>query len=562
MPFFCFLSENGVETGRKNMKKLQKICAVLLCAALLAATGCSSGGALPAGNLSDTAVADGGASGAGTDGAAAGTETAGTGADSGALPDAQTVVEGETVETEPEEEEVFEEYDVTLLAFGDNLMHMGIVNTGRRDDGSYEYSFLFENMQKYLDRADVKIINQETILGGNELGFSGFPAFNSPTEVGDAIAAAGFNVVLHATNHAFDQQMQGIENCCAFWQKYPEILMVGINAEEETAEDADAAAAETDDDTDTNEDADTADADGAATGTADNEAAADNHAAAADRDGVAGAASGSSATDRDTAAADEDMEEVREDGVAEIDGIPCLTVEGVTFAVLNYTYGPNMETLPSSLRGHLNMLCAYNEQSGAIDFTTLNPQVPEDIRVAREVADIVVVCPHWGTEYVAEPSSYQRDFAQQMADAGADVIIGTHPHVPQPVEWITAADGSETLCYYSLGNYVSTQKQALSMLEGMAWVVFHVDEEGVTLTREDSGVLPLVCHYTSGPVRFGNVYALEDYTEELAQRHGIWNYGGVALHLDYLQEKSGEIFGDMALPKQDILDRDVTQSRF
>ena len=251
-----------------------------------------------------------------------------------------------------------------------------------------------------------------------------------------------------------------------------------------------------------------------------------------------------------------------ENGVAVIDGIPCLTVEGVTFAVLNYTYGPNMETLPSSLRGHLNMLCAYNEQSGAIDFTTLNPQVPEDIRAAREVADIVVVCPHWGTEYVAEPSSYQRDFAQQMADAGADVIIGTHPHVPQPVEWITAADGSETLCYYSLGNYVSTQKQALSMLEGMAWVVFHVDEEGVTLTREDSGVLPLVCHYTSGPVRFGNVYALEDYTEELAQRHGIWNYGGVALHLDYLQEKSGEIFGDMALPKQDILDRDVTQSRF
>ena len=233
--------------------------------------------------------------------------------------------------------------------------------------------------------------------------------------------------------------------------------------------------------------------------------------------------------------------------------IPLVTIKDVTFAILNYTYGPNMETLPSSLRGHLNMLCAYNESSGAIDFTSLNPQVAEDIRQARQLADIVIVFPHWGTEYQDRPSSYQKAFAQEMTEAGADLIIGTHPHVPQPVEWITAENGNRALCYYSLGNYVSTQKQALCMLEEMAWVTFHVTEDTVSIKDEDTGVLPLVCHYKSGPLRLEGIYPLEEYTEELAGSHGIRSYGGVALYLSDLQAWSQDIFGEWILSSEDIL---------
>lgn len=376
------------------------------------------------------------------------------------------------IEPEPEEPpatpEPFQEYDVTLMALGDNLLHMGIVYTGRMDDGTYDFSFLFEDIADYLDAADIRMINQETILGGNELGASGYPKFNSPTEVGDAIAAAGFNVVLHATNHAADQGVKGLLHCVDFWKQYPEILMIGISGEEESSD------------------------------------------------------------------------------------IPLLTVKDITFAILNYTYGPNMETLPSGLRGHLDMLCAYDENSGAIDFTRLNPQVIEDIQKARELADIVIVCPHWGTEYQKKPSGYQRTFAGEMAQAGADLIIGTHPHVPQPVEWVEAENGRRALCFYSLGNYVSTQKQALSMLEGMAWVTFHVTETGVSLSEERTGVLPLVCHYRSGPVRLQHIYPLEAYTEELAAQHGILNYGGVRLQLSDLQTWSEEIFGDWVLTNEDI----------
>lgn len=367
-------------------------------------------------------------------------------------------------------EEPFQEYDITLMALGDNLMHMGIVYTGRQEDGSYDYSFLFENLSDYLAQSDIRVINQETILGGNNLGFSGFPYFNSPTEVGESIAAAGFNVVLHATNHAADQGLAGIKNCAAFWGQYPDILMTGISGEEPGEQ------------------------------------------------------------------------------------IPLLTIGDISFAILNYTYGPNAETIGKSLMGHLNMLCDYNRNTGAIDFTSLNPQVLEDIRTAKELADVVIVFPHWGTEYQTKPSSYQKKFAMEMAEAGADLIIGTHPHVPQPVEWITTEEGHQALCYYSLGNYVSTQKQATSMLEEMAWVSFHVTEDQVFIDGARSGALPLVCHYKSGPVRLVGVYPLEEYTEEQALKHGIWNYGGVPLHLETLQAKAQEILGDSLLSISDILE--------
>ncbi len=80
-------------------------------------------------------------------------------------------------------------------------------------------------------------------------------------------------------------------------------------------------------------------------------------------------------------------------------------------------------------------------------------QALADIRFARPLADLVVVCPHWGVEYAAKPSRDQVDLAHQMIDAGADLIVGSHPHVTQPLEnysghWIA----------YSLGNFIFDQE--------------------------------------------------------------------------------------------------------
>lgn len=394
-------------------------------------------------------------------------------------PTTQTVESTEPVyETEPvPTEEAFPEKDITLMAVGDDLLHMGIVKTGKQEDGSYDFSCLFDGISDFLSVADIKIINQETILGGNELGFSGYPRFNSPTEAGDAIAAAGFNVVLQASNHSADKGIEGLLNCITFWESHPEVLMSGLVKDSEVQSE-----------------------------------------------------------------------------------IPLLTIEDVTFAVLNYTYSPNSETIPSSVVGHLNMLCSYNEKN-RLDFTTLNPQVIEDIKRAEEIADVVIVCPHWGTEYSTTPSRYQKEFAMQMAEAGADLIIGTHPHVIQPVEWVYAENGNRALCYYSLGNYVSTQKKEICMLEAMAWVNFHVAEDGITITQENTGVLPMVCHYNSGPVRFEKVYLLEDYTEEQADSHGIRAYGGVVLKLEDLKSWSDEILNDWVLSKEQVLNQSHSESQ-
>ena len=139
--------------------------------------------------------------------------------------------DGFTVTEMPEEESTpaFQEYDVTLMAVGDDLIHMGVVYTGKQNDGSFDFSFLFQGITDFLNKADVKIINQETIMAGNQLGFHGFPHFNSPTEVGDAIANAGFNVVLQATNHSADQGIDGIDSCVSFWRSHPEVLLTGLH---------------------------------------------------------------------------------------------------------------------------------------------------------------------------------------------------------------------------------------------------------------------------------------------------------------------------------------------
>lgn len=394
----------------------------------------------------------------------------------------------------------FPEYDINLMMVGDNLMHMGIVSTGAQEDGTYNYDFLFEGISGYLEQAEIKIINQETILGGNHEGFSGYPNFNSPTEVGEAIVKAGFNVVLHASNHTADMGVSGMENCVAFWEEYPEVMTAGIRDkakfEQKLAE-------------------------------------------IAEEEKIAGSGQ----------LAEVGWEKVITESGSEI---PLMKIEDVTFAILNYTYGPNLGSLPKSYEGYMDMLCEYNASNRLIDYTTLREEVLEDIQAATQLADIVIVCPHWGTEYTTKPSSYQKKFAMQMTEAGADIIIGTHPHVIQPVEWVEAENGNRALCYYSLGNYVSTQKQTLCMLEGMAWITFRMTENGLVLVEEETGVVPLVCHYNAMPVRFESVYLLEEYTEEQAASHGIREYGGVTLVLSDLLKWSEEVFGDWVLTGEPV----------
>ena len=120
-------------------------------------------------------------------------------------------------------------------------------------------------------------------------------------------------------------------------------------------------------------------------------------------------------------------------------------LKGQTLAFLNYTYGTNGLPIP---RGVL---------LNRID--TL--QIAQDLKkIARDGADHTILYIHWGEEYGSTPSRYQAELAQWCHDRGADLVIGSHPHVIQPVSITHAADSSiNGITAFSLGNFVSNQRR-------------------------------------------------------------------------------------------------------
>ncbi len=180
-------------------------------------------------------------------------------------------------------------------------------------------------------------------------------------------------------------------------------------------------------------------------------------------------------------------------------------------AVLNYTYGTNGIALPKDMPYAVDLL---NEE-----------QVAADLCRAEELADFTIVCPHWGTEYRLTPDASQEKWVQVFLENGADLVLGTHPHVIEPVEWVTDPEnGHEMLVYYSLGNFVNWtsgtgEGVANRMVGGMAEITIaknDADEAEIS----DYGVRPLVSHVTAG---LGGVttYFLEDYSKELEAANEI-----------------------------------------
>ena len=98
-----------------------------------------------------------------------------------------------------------EEYNLKLMMVGDALIHNSVYETYRKSGNKYDFTGMFKYMKDIVKDYDLAYYNQETILGGKELGLSNYPQFNSPTEVGDGFLNAGFNLVSMATNHTLDK---------------------------------------------------------------------------------------------------------------------------------------------------------------------------------------------------------------------------------------------------------------------------------------------------------------------------------------------------------------------
>ena len=122
---------------------------------------------------------------------------------------------------------------VSLVAVGDNLIHNTMITAGQLDDGTEDYSSFYKNIKDEISKADIAVIDQETILGGSEFEYTGYPVFNTPWAVGEAAIDAGFDIFTCATNHTMDKGFKGIQNECAFFDQHPEVVHVGSNDSED-----------------------------------------------------------------------------------------------------------------------------------------------------------------------------------------------------------------------------------------------------------------------------------------------------------------------------------------
>ena len=149
----------------------------------------------------------------------------------------------EPVKKEPKkvEKKVPKEYNAKLFMVGDALIHSAVYQDAKLADGTYDFKPMLEIIKPISSKYDLVYYNQETILGGTELGLSNYPRFNSPYEVGDAFIDAGFNMVSLATNHTMDKGETGVTNSVNYWKKHKDKVVYSgqwISAEEREVETA------------------------------------------------------------------------------------------------------------------------------------------------------------------------------------------------------------------------------------------------------------------------------------------------------------------------------------
>lgn len=221
--------------------------------------------------------------------------------------------------------------------------------------------------------------------------------------------------------------------------------------------------------------------------------------------------------------------------------IPIIEVKGKRIAVLNYTYGLNEPIANKEKQFLVNYLGKLNTENGKVSESTLSSTVLNDIKRASDQADYVIVFPCWGDEYTFETGSIEKKWAKQMTEAGADLIIGAHTHYIGEIEQITADNGNTAMCYYSLGNFCSSFNNPSTMVGGMAKVNIVFENDTVYIDSETSGILPIITHYThSGNeademATIVGVYPINEYTSEMASKHGIITRGKVDFSMDIIK---------------------------
>ena len=337
------------------------------------------------------------------------------------------------------EEPKLPEPSAVLVGVGDNLIHEAIYRQAARRAGGkgYDFDYAYRNVKDIIQQADISSINQETVMAEG-YGPSSYPYFNSPTQLGDYLAAMGFDVANLANNHCLDKGEEGLRSTLGYWNRKKEVVTTGVF---------------------------------------------------------------------------QDRKESLTPQIVERNGIRFAFV-GAT----EYTNGLSLK------KGSSLFIVRTQEEAF----------LRQQIEQAKSAADIVVVNIHWGVEYSPKPSRGQKALAAKMVDWGADIILGHHPHVLQPVEYVERADGTKGIVAYSLGNFISAQDEGERMVSGALRVTVQKDLSTRAAGISSVEFLPLVTQYEKS---FSNirVYPISQYSDELAKSHGVRAGKTPEFSMDYVR---------------------------
>ena len=202
--------------------------------------------------------------------------------------------------------------------------------------------------------------------------------------------------------------------------------------------------------------------------------------------------------------------------------IRTLEINGIVFSFLSYAES-------------LNGLDSWLKPPAEVGrFSTADmPLILAEIEAAKEISDVCVVFLHWGVENYDRIESYQRVAAQSMVNAGADIILGTHPHVLRDIEMLEREDGSKAVVAYSLSNFISAQNIPPTMIGGVLSFEVTVHNETRAVEISDVLLIPTITHYDKG-YSFVRIYPLSEYTPELAAAHGVREFG--TFSYDYIYQ--------------------------
>ena len=231
--------------------------------------------------------------------------------------------------------------------------------------GTYDFSYVFNDIKDYISSADLAIGNLETTFAGKARGYSSYPTFNTPEELAENLKDLGIDVVSTANNHCMDKGYKGIVSTLDYLDQAG-ILHTGTSR-----------------------------------------------------------------------------------SVQEQETVLVKEVNGIKIAFLSFTYGTNGINIASDKSYSVNL----------ID----DDLIVNQINLAKkENPDIICASMHWGIEYQTKQNKEQERLAELLFKNGVDIILGSHPHVLEPMEkrTVTLSDGTKKdgFVIYSLGNFISAQK--------------------------------------------------------------------------------------------------------